>query len=310
MSSAYQPSRSGRAAIYLSLVLAVALVLGVVIGAKVVFDRAAKQPVPMSDLPAPLADSPECAALLDTLPGELIGHERAEILEPAPQGAAAWASSSTERVTLRCGVDLPLQYTAYAPTETIDGVEWLRITDATPGSTLQTWYAVDRAQVVAVTADSEALGREDEPVSALSGSVSTLADGDHDPFPAPLSRLSDGDTAVCGDLLAALPDTVAEMYERVDVPEAHTVAWVADGREPIVLRCGVAPPENYEPGIQLNQVNDIVWFEDTVLASGTTAATWFALGRETDIAVSTPQDVSSEVLVQLGDVIAAETAEQ
>ena len=295
MSSAYQPSRSGRAAIYLSLVLAVALVLGVVVGAKVVFDRVAKQPVPMSDLPAPLADSPECASFLDTLPDELIGHDRAEILEPAPDGVAAWSSSSVERVTLRCGVDLPLQYTAYAPTEEVDGVEWLRITDATPGSTLQTWYAVDREQVVAVTADAESLGRHAEPVSGLSGSVATLPAAEHEPFPAPLSQLAAGDTAVCGDLLAALPDTVA---------------WVADGREPVVLRCGVAPPENYQPGIQLNQVNDIVWFEDTVLASGTTAGTWFALGRETDIAVSTPQDVSSEVLVQLGDVIAAETAEQ
>lgn len=310
MSSAYQPSRSGRAAIYLSLVLAVALVLGVVVGAKVVFDRVAKQPVPMSDLPAPLADSPECASFLDTLPDELIGHDRAEILEPAPDGVAAWSSSSVERVTLRCGVDLPLQYTAYAPTEEVDGVEWLRITDATPGSTLQTWYAVDREQVVAVTADAESLGRHAEPVSGLSGSVATLPAAEHEPFPAPLSQLAAGDTAVCGDLLAALPDTVAEDHERIDVPEDHTVAWVADGREPVVLRCGVAPPENYQPGIQLNQVNDIVWFEDTVLASGTTAGTWFALGRETDIAVSTPQDVSSEVLVQLGDVIAAETAEQ
>lgn len=287
-----------------------ALVLGVVVGAKVVFERAAKQPVPMSDLPAPLADSPECAELIDSLPDSLIGHDRAEIMDPAPDGVAAWASSSTERVTLRCGVDLPLQYTSYAPTETVDGVEWLRITDATPGSTLQTWYAVDREQVVAVTADSESLGGADEPVSDLSATIAALPAAEHEPFPAPLSQLADGDTGVCGDLLAALPDTVADDYERVDVPEDHTVAWVADGREPVVLRCGVAPPENYQPGLQLNQVNDIVWFEDTVLASGTTAATWFALGRETDIAVSTPQDVSSEVLVQLGDVIAAETAEQ
>ena len=287
-----------------------ALVLGVVVGAKVVFERAAKQPVPMSDLPAPLADSPECTAFLDVLPDELIGHDRAEILEPAPDGVAAWSSSSTERVTLRCGVDLPLQYTPYAPTETVDGVEWLRITDMTPGSTLQTWYTVDREQVVAVTADGESLGRHKEPVSGLAEAVATLPAADHEPFPAPLSQLASGDTAVCGDLLAAVPDDLAEDYERIDVTEANTVAWVANGREPVVLRCGVAPPENYEPGIQLNQVDDVVWFEDTILATGTTAATWFALGRETDIAVSAPQDVSSEVLVRLGRVIAAETDTQ
>ncbi len=291
-----------------------ALVLGVVVGAKVVFERAAKQPVPMSDLPAPLADSPECTAFLETLPDKLIGHDRAEILEPAPDGVAAWSSSSVERVTLRCGVDLPLQYTPYAPTETVDGVEWLRITDATPGSTLQTWYTVDREQIVAVTADGESLGRHDEPVSALSEAVSGLPAADHEPFPAPLSQLTaaeGGAPEVCGDFLEALPDTIADDdYQRTEVPEADTVAWIANGREPVVLRCGVAPPENYEPGIQLNQVDDIVWFEDTILATGTTAATWFALGRETDIAVSAPQDVSSEVLVRLGRVIAAETAEQ
>ena len=287
-----------------------ALVLGVVVGAKVVFERAAQQPVGMSDLPAPLAGSPECASFIDSLPDDLLGHDRAEIAEPAPQGVAAWASSSTERITLRCGVDLPLQYTDYAPTETVDGVEWLRITDATPGSTLQTWYAVDREQVIAVTADDVALGRHDEPVADLSEAVSALKATQHETFPAPLSQLASGDTEVCGDLLAALPDTLAEDYRRAEVPEENTVAWTANGREPVVLRCGVAPPENYQPGLQLNQVNDIVWFEDTVLASGTTAGTWFALGRETDIAVSTPQDVSSGVLVQLGDVIAAETAEQ
>lgn len=308
MSSTYQPSRSGRTAIYLSLVLAVALVLSVVVGAKLVFDRAAKQPVAMSDLPAPLADSPECADFIAGLPDELIGHDRAEIAEPAPDGVAAWASSSVERVTLRCGVDLPLQYTDYAPTETIDGVEWLLITDATPGSTLASWFTVDRTPVVAVTADEESLGRADNPVEDLGASA--LPAAGHEPFPAPLSQLAAGDGARCGDLLDNLPDTLAEEYSRIDVAEPLTAAWAANGLEPVVLRCGVAPPENYQPGIQLNQVNDIVWFEDTTLANGTTSSTWFALGRDVDIAVSVPQETGNAAVVALGEVISARTAEQ
>lgn len=307
-----QPSRSGKTAVYLSLVLAVALVIGVVLGAKVVFDRAAKQPVVMSELPAPLADSRECADFIAGLPDELIGHDRAEIVEPVPAGVAAWTSSSVERVTLRCGVDLPFQYTDYALTENIDGVEWLRITDATPGSTLSSWYTVDREQVVAVTADEESLGRADNPVADLAGNVAALPTAEHEPYPAPLSQLADAENigGRCEDLMAALPETIAEDYGRIDVTEPRTAAWTAPGLEPVVLRCGVAPPENYRPGLQLNQVNDIVWFEDTTLANGTTSSTWFALGRDIDIAVSVPQATGNAAVVELGRVIAAETGEQ
>ena len=310
MSSAYQPSRSGRTAIYLSLVLAVALVLGVVVGAKLVFERAAKQPVSMTALPAPLADSPECADFVAGLPDELIGHDRAEIAEPAPAGVAAWSSSSVEQVTLRCGVDLPLQYTDYAPTEMIDGVEWLLITDATPGSTLASWFTVDRTPVVAVTADEESLGRADNPVEGLSEGMATLAAADHEPFPAPLSGLAAGDGSRCGDLMDNLPGTIADGYSRIDVAEPLTAAWAAPGLEPVVLRCGVAPPENYEAGLQLNQVNDVVWFEDTTLANGTTSSTWFALGRDVDVAVSVPQATGNAAVVTLSEIIAAETGEQ
>jgi len=305
-----QFSRSGRTAIYLSLVLAVALVVGVLVGAKLFFENVARQPVAMSDLPAPLADSAECANLVDSLPDEVAGHDRSEIAEPAPAGVAAWASSSLERVTLRCGVDLPLQYTAYAEPQEIEGVQWLRVTDVTPESTLATWYSVDRTPVVAVTADEPSLGGADNPVAELGESVSTLAVADHEPNPAPLSQLAAGDTSVCDDLMANLPDTIAGDHQRIEVSEPFTAAWTAPGREPIVLRCGVAPPENYEPGLQLTQVDEIPWFEDTTLANGTTTSTWFALGRATDIAVSVPQDAGSAAIVELGEAITEHTPEQ
>ena len=52
------------------------------------------------------------------------------------------------------------------------------------------------------------------------------------------------------------------------------------------------------------------WFEDTELVSGSTASVWYALGRATDVAVSTPQAAAQEALVQLSDLIAEETPEQ
>ncbi|MDN6246069.1 MAG: DUF3515 domain-containing protein, partial [Corynebacterium casei] len=95
-----------------------------------------------------------------------------------------------------------------------------------------------------------------------------------------------------------------------EVPEENTAAWSAPGFEPIVIRCGVAPPAGYEPGEQLQQINDIPWFQDTTLGEGTTAGTWYALGRATDIAVSAPQGVANTALVELGEIISANTAEQ
>ena len=59
----------------------------------------------------------------------------------------------------------------------------------------------------------------------------------------------------------------------------------------------------------LQQIDDIPWFEDTILASGTTSSTWYALGREIDIAVSLPQAASSSLITISGfieDTVPAE----
>ena len=157
MSSTAHDPQINRTTIYISLGLAVLLVLGVLVGARVYFQRVALQPVAMTELPAPEADSPECAALVDDLPDTLAGLKRAELAQPAPDGAAAWQASSTERITLRCGVDAPAQYTPYAATEDLGGARWLRVDDLTPGSTLATWYTVDRSPILAVTADLQQL---------------------------------------------------------------------------------------------------------------------------------------------------------
>ncbi len=309
--TASAPLQFSRTPAYVALGVAVVLVLGVLIGARVVSDRAGDLPVAVSPLPAPLAESAECSTLVDALPDELIGHERAEIAEPAPAGTAAWASSSTERVTLRCGVDLPLQYTRYSQPTEIDGVNWLLVRDATPESTLATWYTVDRSPVVAVTADEESLGRADTPVGALAGPVGALPREDHEPNPAPLSELAAAPAPeVCGGLLPALPETLADTWTRVESDREDTAVWVSPGQEPIVLRCGVMPPPNYAPGERLTQINEIPWFEDTALVNGSTASIWYALGRSTDIAVSAPMAAASAAMVELGETIAAETPEQ
>ncbi|WIM68722.1 DUF3515 domain-containing protein [Corynebacterium breve] len=297
-----------RTPVYISLGLALALVLAVIVGAKVYFDRLTNQPVAMTPLPAPDAESAECASLLESLPDELLGHKRAELVEPAPAGAAAWQTSELERITLRCGVDVPLQYTEYSSTENIGGAEWLRVDDATPGSTLKTWYTTDRFPVVAVTTDELGLDGATEPVSELP--VAELKEQPVNPSDAPLKQLAGGDSSACAPLMSVLPDEVAEGYKRLEVAEEFTAAWVADGQEPVVLRCGVAEPENYEAGVQLNQINGVPWFEDTKLINGSTSSTWFALGREAEIAASMPQAVGNEAVVKLTDAIAESVPEK
>lgn len=307
MGSTAHDAQFNRTTIYISLGLAVALVLGVLVGARVFFNRVALQPVAMTEVPAPEAASAECTSLIDALPSTLADLKRAELAEPAPEGAAAWQASSTERITLRCGVDAPAQYTPYAQTEDIDGARWLRVNDATPGSTLATWFTVDRSPVLAVTADTQQLRDGTAPVSGID--TAALTGPAPEQHPAPLADLAASDSSKCDSLLAAAPDSIAEGYTRVDAVSEQTVAWSAAGQDAIVLRCGVADPENYGPGARLDQINGVPWFEDVKLANGTTASTWYAMGRDVQVAASLPQAESNEAITNLTNLIAEHTAQ-
>ena len=310
MGSTAHDAQFNRTTIYVSLGLAVALVLGVLVGARVFFNRVALQPVAMTQLPAPEAASAECTSLIDALPATLANLKRAELAEPAPEGAAAWQASSTERITLRCGVDAPAQYTPYAQTEDIDGVRWLRVNDATPGSTLATWFTVDRSPVLAVTADTQQLRDGTAPVSGID--TAALTGPAPEQRPAPLADLAAGggaDAGACDSLLAAAPDSIAEGYTRVDAVSEQTVAWSAAGQDAIVLRCGVADPANYGPGARLDQINGVPWFEDVKLANGTTASTWYAMGRDVQVAASLPQAESNEAITNLTNLVAEHTGQ-
>lgn len=300
-----------RTVIYVSLGLAIALVLGAIVGARVMFHRAALTPVAMPELPAPMADSPECTSLIDDLPAKLAHLKRAELAEPAPKGAAAWqgvsaASGEAERITLRCGTEMPLQYTEFAQTFPLGDATWLQVDDFTPGSTMSTWFTTDRSPVIAVTADRERFEADDILPGLGAESLQQAAQPYH---PAPLSQLAEGDTSRCEGLLSALPESIAEGYERVAADTPSTAAWVSQGRDPVVVRCGVEDPDSYAPGAQLIQVNSIPWFEDTS-ASTASASTLYAMGRDATVAASIPQGQGNAAITALSDAIAQHTAER
>lgn len=216
--------------------------------------------------------------------------------------------------------------------------EWLEVQDQTPGSTLTTWYSTNRFPTVAVTvdragngtagddgADDGAGGNATAPDSAaattreahkaiaqLTGATESLELRKHQPHPAPLSELASGssdDLAACQSLISAAQDgfTPAEGYELYDDTAKDTIAWTHPGYEPIVLRCGIADPD-VPLGERLQQINEVPWFEDTVLADGTTASTWYPLGREVAVAVSTPQAAAQESLSRITELLKQHTA--
>lgn len=352
----------GRVPIYVSLGLSLSLVAVVLVGARIIGGGAPT--VSLSALPAEHADSAECLQLIDSLPDDVTGLPRAEIAEPAPAGVAAWSSGSSgasdhyrDQVSVRCGVDMPFQYSEYSSPQAIgdggdsgrddrsgDGstdvaTEWFEVRDQTPGSSLSTWYTTNRFPTVAVTvdrpeetdsadsADGAATEQARQAIEELTRATEALALHEHTPHPAPLSELtSAGPDAVdmCHDLLEAARDgfTPAEGYELYTATrsnaddnnadntgratEADTVAWTHPGYEPIVLRCGIADPE-VPRGERLQQINEVPWYEDTVLADGTTASTWYPLGREVAVAVSTPQASAQEALSRITELVKQHT---
>ena len=148
-------SKGSRTRAGIALAIAIISILGIIFAAKIYQDSQAAKPVAISNPELPANDSPECAELLDRLPERAAGLVRAEITEPAPEGAAVYRNLEQDRITLRCGANVPSQYNELAKTEEVKGISWLRVVDSTDES-LATWFTVGREPVVAITAEGNA----------------------------------------------------------------------------------------------------------------------------------------------------------
>ena len=105
-----------------------------------------QQPVAIAAVPAPQAENPACRALLDALPQRLGDYQRAQAVQPAPPGTAAWRTDD-EPVVLRCGVQRPVDFVVGAPIQVVDRVQWFQVRQ----DDRSTWYTVDRPVYVALT---------------------------------------------------------------------------------------------------------------------------------------------------------------
>ena len=168
-----------RSLLIAAVVIAVAAAVGVLTVAVLRQAPGQEEPVPIATVPAPQAQSPECAALMAALPEQLGDYRRVPAADPAPPGAAAWrAESQAEPIILRCGLDRPLDFVVGAPTQVVDSVQWFEVTD----DDRSTWFAVDRPVYIALTLPS---GTGPTPIQEISEAIAqTMPAKPVDPAPA------------------------------------------------------------------------------------------------------------------------------
>ena len=190
-----------KAVLIVALVVAVGAVVAVLAVAAVRQRQPAPEPIAISTVPAPRAESPECGALIGALPDQLGDYQRAPVVEPTPPGTAAWQSDAGgEALILRCGLDRPAEFVVGAPLQMVDAVQWFRVGEAGAGGAgageagagapgpgeaaagRSTWFAVDRPVYVALTLPA---GSGPTPIQRLSAAIAeTLPEQPIDPAPA------------------------------------------------------------------------------------------------------------------------------
>ncbi|WP_406603534.1 DUF3515 domain-containing protein [Nocardia aurantia] len=110
----------------------------------------------------------------------------------------------------------------------------------------------------------------------------------------------------CTTLLPALPATLGD-YHHADLAEPAppaTVAWQSADGDPIVLRCGLDRPQEFDKAAALQVVDNVTWFALRDPAANTSSGTYFAVDRGTYIALTLPDHAGPTPLQEISDTIA------
>ncbi|WP_370465405.1 DUF3515 domain-containing protein [Nocardia sp. CS682] len=121
------------------------------------------------------------------------------------------------------------------------------------------------------------------------------------PVPAPAAT-----GPACTTLLPALPTELGDFTKStlVEPSPPATRAWQrTEGGDPIVLRCGLDRPLEFNRASALQIVNNVQWFEARDQTAK--ASTWFAVDRETYIALTIPDGSGPTPLQAVSDTITA-----
>lgn len=113
-------------------------------------------------------------------------------------------------------------------------------------------------------------------------------------------------TPSCTGLLAKLPDSLpnsgpALPRRPIAKPAPPAVAAWGDLAQPVVLRCGVARPEELTPTSETLTVSGVRWLQ----VNGTDSATWYAVDRPVYIALTLPGGLSTGPIQEVSSIIGA-----
>jgi hypothetical protein len=125
-------------------------------------------------------------------------------------------------------------------------------------------------------------------VVGLLACVTLAGCGGEDPPAATTHTPPPAAMAACQRVLAALPDTVADLSGQVNAP-GRVAYWGADEQR-VVLRCGTAKPAGLEPSSRCDVVNGIGWWAEK-LDSGYRFTT---VGRAAFVQVEVPSTHAPE----------------
>jgi hypothetical protein len=154
-----------RAALIAALVVAISTI-GVILA--IAATRHRTTPAVIAAVPAPQAQDPACRTLTDALPQRLGDYTRAQVVQPAPVGAAAWQPAGAgDPVVLRCGLERPTDFVVGSPIQVVDKVQWFEVSQ----DQRSTWYTVDREVYVALTLPQ---GSGPTPIQELSELIDRL----------------------------------------------------------------------------------------------------------------------------------------
>ncbi len=97
-------------------------------------------------------------------------------------------------------------------------------------------------------------------------------------------------SAECTELMGSLPENLGDFTRaelRDPAPEA-TAAWQPTEGEPVVMRCGLPRPPEFNQASPLTVVDGVQWFEISGAPQGIEASTWYTVDRGVYVALTVP----------------------
>jgi hypothetical protein len=157
--------------------------------------------------------------------------------------------------------------------------------------------------VVGVIVASQVLGGGDDTGTAAPTTTPSARSG---PLALAGVEAPDADAPACTKLVEALPATLPSKGEELarlplaDPAPPAAAAWAGDRGEPVVLRCGLPKPAQYEPTAQLREISNVNWLP----VDGEGASTWYTVDRPVYVALTIPDDAGTGVVQEMSATIA------